>query len=97
MVHIHISAPWLASHWTDREPSAPKPPLTIQLPVRASSGVGSWQGHPHNHLADVLCGRQLAQRIGGLLKREHHGRQGLDQACKPSRARLGMSCSQMLL
>lgn len=55
---------------------------------------GQLAGHPHNHLADVLCSGQLAQRISRVVKREHRGRQGLDQACKPSRARLSMLHSQ---
>lgn len=44
---------------------------------------GQVAGYPDDHLANVLCGRQLAQRIGRLLNGEDDCWQWLYLACKP--------------
>lgn len=43
---------------------------------------GQVAGYPDDHLANVLCGRQLAQRIGRLLDGEDDFWQRLYLACK---------------
>lgn len=51
-------------------------------PARGLFRRGQVAGYPDDHLANVLCGRQLAQRIRRLLDGEDNCWQRLYLACK---------------